>query len=303
MLDRRRPLAAMWLLAWLLCLTVPAHAGVGPQRRLFDNTSQVARLRTLARHQARRPDSLRPQVAALRQDVARARRARRTMAHRLEQAREVGPRGAESVTALSGLADAARKRSIVLATVRRAHDRRAAELKRLRTALRATRKRLERLRDARPRLRKRIRELQEARAARVARGYRGVVQAKGSSPYGLAWPLNEVVTSFYGLRWGDKHTGIDIYGAMGQPVRASMRGRVVWAKGLGGYGNTVRIHHGRGFATLYAHLTSISTRAGSTVGKREIIGRVGCTGSCTGPHLHFEALRHGRPRDPLRYLP
>ncbi|HKY47736.1 MAG TPA: M23 family metallopeptidase, partial [Acidimicrobiia bacterium] len=60
--------------------------------------------------------------------------------------------------------------------------------------------------------------------------------------------------------------------------------------------------HGGGMSTLYAHQSSIAVSVGEVVTRGEVIGYVGCTGSCTGPHLHFEVRLSGVPVDPLQYL-
>jgi murein DD-endopeptidase MepM/ murein hydrolase activator NlpD len=70
-----------------------------------------------------------------------------------------------------------------------------------------------------------------------------------------------------------------------------------------GYGYYVIVRHGDGSETLYAHLSAIYVSLGQYVGQGEIIGAVGCTGWCTGPHLHFEVRIGGTPVDPLAYLP
>lgn len=120
---------------------------------------------------------------------------------------------------------------------------------------------------------------------------------------GFIWPLQGAVTSSFGERWGEAHTGIDIDGAAGDPVVAASSGRVVAAGYFEGYGNTVVIDHGNGLATLYGHLSLPAVRAGDEVGRGELVGAVGCTGSCTGDHLHFEVRLRGVPVDPLPYLP
>ena len=127
--------------------------------------------------------------------------------------------------------------------------------------------------------------------------------ALGTSAQGFIWPLNGGITSGYGPRWGRMHTGIDIEGYTGQPVVASKDGRVILASGYSGYGNTVIIDHGGGVATLYAHLSAFDVSAGSSVSQGQVVGRVGCTGSCTGDHLHFEVRVNGSPVNPLTYLP
>jgi murein DD-endopeptidase MepM/ murein hydrolase activator NlpD len=129
------------------------------------------------------------------------------------------------------------------------------------------------------------------------------VQSSGMSGSGFIWPLNGPVTSGYGPRWGSMHTGIDIDGYTGQPVVASKGGRVIQASYYGGYGNAVIIDHGGGVATLYAHMSAFSVSGGQGVSQGEVVGSVGCTGSCTGDHLHFEVRLNGGPVDPMGYLP
>jgi murein DD-endopeptidase MepM/ murein hydrolase activator NlpD len=129
------------------------------------------------------------------------------------------------------------------------------------------------------------------------------VAALGKSDSGFIWPLNGGITSYYGERWGRMHTGIDIDGSTGDPVVASKSGRVILASSYSGYGNAVIIDHGGGFSTLYAHLSGFDVSEGQDVSQGEIIGRVGCTGSCTGDHTHFEVRVNGSPRNPLDYLP
>jgi murein DD-endopeptidase MepM/ murein hydrolase activator NlpD len=129
------------------------------------------------------------------------------------------------------------------------------------------------------------------------------VAALGKSDTGFIWPLNGGITSYYGERWGRMHTGIDIDGTTGNPVVASKSGRVILASSYSGYGNCVIIDHGGGFSTLYGHLSGFDVSGGQDVSQGEIIGRVGCTGSCTGDHLHFEVRVNGAPRDPMDYLP
>jgi murein DD-endopeptidase MepM/ murein hydrolase activator NlpD len=109
------------------------------------------------------------------------------------------------------------------------------------------------------------------------------------------------VTSGFGSRWGRMHYGIDISAPYGTAVRAAASGRVIYAGGMSGYGNIVVIDHGGGLATAYAHLSSIWAGSGS-VSQGQSIGAVGCTGYCTGNHLHFEVRVNGSPVDPLGYL-
>lgn len=124
---------------------------------------------------------------------------------------------------------------------------------------------------------------------------------------GLNWPTGSLasVTSKFGMRWGRMHQGIDIGVASGTPVHASAAGLVISAGTMDGYGTQVTIQHPNGMTTLYAHFTSVAAGlvAGDSVGSGQLIGLSGCTGSCTGPHVHFETRVGGIARNPLLYLP
>jgi murein DD-endopeptidase MepM/ murein hydrolase activator NlpD len=98
------------------------------------------------------------------------------------------------------------------------------------------------------------------------------------------------------------HTGIDYGADEGTPIRAAADGVVVSAGWLGGYGNATIIDHGGGIATLYGHQSVISVSEGQKITQGQIIGRVGCTGDCTGPHVHFEVRLNGDPVDPVNYI-
>jgi murein DD-endopeptidase MepM/ murein hydrolase activator NlpD len=122
------------------------------------------------------------------------------------------------------------------------------------------------------------------------------------SASGLIWPVNGPVVSPFGYRWGRLHAGIDIAVPYGTPIHAAAGGRVVIAGWVGGYGNYTCIDHGGGMATCYAHQSSFAVSVGQSVGQGQVIGSVGCTGHCFGPHLHFEVRINGTPVDPLGYL-
>ena len=98
------------------------------------------------------------------------------------------------------------------------------------------------------------------------------------------------------------HTGIDLRGEIGEPVRATATGRVSIAGREGGYGNMVEINHGNGLATRYGHLSQIDVKVGQTVRIGEVIGRIGSTGRSTGPHLHYETRVNGEAIDPQKFL-
>lgn len=122
-------------------------------------------------------------------------------------------------------------------------------------------------------------------------------------PRAVRWPVNDVVTSEYGPRWGRMHEGIDIGGQHGAPIQAAESGRVDYAGWIGGYGNTIVIDHGGGMTTLYAHMDGFAVPAGQTVSIGQVIGYVGNTGFSRGPHLHFEVRIDGTPVNPRKYLP
>ena len=132
----------------------------------------------------------------------------------------------------------------------------------------------------------------------------GVVLGGGQLVWSTAGPL----TSSYGYRthpiFGDErlHTGIDIGAPYGAQVVAADSGTVSYAGVMSGYGNTVVVDHGGGLATVYAHLSSFSAGTGQSVGRGTPIAAVGCTGYCTGTHLHFEVRVNGSPVDPIPYL-
>ena len=122
-----------------------------------------------------------------------------------------------------------------------------------------------------------------------------------ASGSGLIWPTNGVVTSEYGPRWGRLHAGLDIAAPTGTPIYAAQSGTVIGGCGSG-YGTCILVDHGGGLVTLYAHLSAVYVSGGS-VSRGQNIGAMGCTGSCTGPHLHFETRVNGVAQNPRIYLP
>ncbi|MGB9877463.1 MAG: murein hydrolase activator EnvC family protein [bacterium] len=125
---------------------------------------------------------------------------------------------------------------------------------------------------------------------------------------GFIYPLRGKLTSRFGMRTHPiyhitkMHTGIDLSAPSGTPIKAAAGGEVVYAGWWGGYGNVVIIDHGGGISTLYAHCSAIYVRKGQKVSQGEVIAAVGSTGLSTGPHLHFEVRKNGKPVDPLGYL-
>ncbi|HLE76824.1 MAG TPA: M23 family metallopeptidase [bacterium] len=106
---------------------------------------------------------------------------------------------------------------------------------------------------------------------------------------------------FRGNTW-QHHWGIDIAARYGTPVLASAAGVARFAATYAGYGPVVYIEHGRGWATLYAHLSRIDVQVGQRVEQARTIGAVGSYGRSTGPHLHFEIRYNGVPVNPLTYI-
>ncbi len=118
------------------------------------------------------------------------------------------------------------------------------------------------------------------------------------------WPVIGPISSYF----GPSHPlGIDIDQSASPhaPVWAVADGTVLFAGGdlCCSYGNYVIVQHDGGIATLYAHLDSIAVSQGEAVQQGTVLGTAGCTGHCTGPHLHFEVIDNGVRRNPLDYLP
>ena len=121
---------------------------------------------------------------------------------------------------------------------------------------------------------------------------------------GYIWPVPGPVWSGFGPRWGSFHKGIDIGAGYGTGIGAAGSGLVVLATYRdNGYGNYVIVQHSDGSETLYAHMSQIYVAQGQYVNQGDVLGAVGCTGWCTGDHLHFEIHIGGAPVDPLGYLP
>lgn len=99
------------------------------------------------------------------------------------------------------------------------------------------------------------------------------------------------------------HNGIDLAAPENSHVRAIAAGRVIYADHYSGFGKLVTIDHGRGYISMYGHLSEIRANIGDQIKAGAIIGRVGSTGLATGPHLHFEWRINGKPLDPLKAFP
>ena len=98
------------------------------------------------------------------------------------------------------------------------------------------------------------------------------------------------------------HQGQDITVKSGTPVLSPADGVVKRAYYAGGFGNHIKLEHGSGYTTLFAHLSKINVKHGQNVKRGEIIGYTGNTGRSTAPHLHYEIHRNGKPQNPLDYF-
>ncbi|MBA2637675.1 MAG: peptidoglycan DD-metalloendopeptidase family protein, partial [Solirubrobacterales bacterium] len=130
-----------------------------------------------------------------------------------------------------------------------------------------------------------------------------VAGGDGCSDGRLTSPVQGTQTSGFGENRGShRHAGMDIAAPSGTRVSAAQCGVVTQAGAQGAYGNLVCVRHGGGIATCYAHLSRVATTVDQYVRRGELIGEVGCTGRCTGPHVHFEVRRGSQPTDPAPYL-
>jgi murein DD-endopeptidase MepM/ murein hydrolase activator NlpD len=100
----------------------------------------------------------------------------------------------------------------------------------------------------------------------------------------------------------DFHSGIDISTSPGNSVKATADGIVSFAGWSGGSGNLVVVEHGHGFSTFYAHNRKLSVRVGEKVKRGDVISYAGSTGNSTGPHVHYEIWKNGKPVNPRTYL-
>ncbi|MDH5435848.1 MAG: M23 family metallopeptidase [Gammaproteobacteria bacterium] len=116
------------------------------------------------------------------------------------------------------------------------------------------------------------------------------------------------ISSYFGWRTNpfgkgrEHHDGMDFAGKSGSEVLSVAAGVVTWAGKRYGYGNLVEVNHGNGYATRYGHNEEVVVKVGQTVKKGEVLSKMGSTGRSTGPHVHFEVLRHGRTVNPDKYI-
>jgi hypothetical protein len=121
---------------------------------------------------------------------------------------------------------------------------------------------------------------------------------------GYRWPLDAgVVSSEYGARWGKVHKGLDIAADLGEPVKASAAGIVIYAgDGMRGYGNALILRHDIRITTLYGHNQKLLVKSGDHVNLGQTIAHLGSTGHSTGPHVHFEIRDGDTPLPPRQKL-
>jgi murein DD-endopeptidase MepM/ murein hydrolase activator NlpD len=123
---------------------------------------------------------------------------------------------------------------------------------------------------------------------------------------GLAWPASGTVTRGFGWDGPEWHPGIDVGTLRSLEIAAAGPGiveAVAYAPHFEGYGNIVLVDLGDGIEALYAHLAEVDVKVGDSVFTGEKLGLAGCTGWCTGTHLHFELRQDGVAFDPAPLLP
>ena len=118
-------------------------------------------------------------------------------------------------------------------------------------------------------------------------------------------PISGTITSRYGASSSIRkstHTGLDIAAKKGTDIKVVADGTVTFAKYNGSYGNLVKVDHGNGVETWYAHTSKMYVKVGDEVKAGDVIAAVGSTGNSTGPHLHFEIRINGEHVNPQNYL-
>ncbi len=122
----------------------------------------------------------------------------------------------------------------------------------------------------------------------------------------LSWPTNGgYISSAFGSRWGSFHRAIDIAkrgGCHGDRIFAAADGVVTYVGYNGTYGKLVKISHGKGLETWYAHCSDYNVQTGDTVTRGQTIAYIGNTGRSTGPHLHFQVMVNGNYVNPVNYM-
>ena len=101
---------------------------------------------------------------------------------------------------------------------------------------------------------------------------------------------------------GAWHNGVDFAGKRGSDVISVAAGVVVWSGNRYGFGLLVEVNHGNGYVTRYAHNEASLVKVGDIVSRGQTLAKMGSSGRSTGPHVHFEVLKNGRPQDPAKYI-
>jgi murein DD-endopeptidase MepM/ murein hydrolase activator NlpD len=104
------------------------------------------------------------------------------------------------------------------------------------------------------------------------------------------------------LKINRMHNGIDFVAKLGTPIYASGNGTIYEAERNSSFGNVVKINHGFGYETIYAHLSKIAVTKGKRVKRGDIIGYMGSTGLSVSTHLHYEVLKNGVNVDPVNFF-
>lgn len=132
---------------------------------------------------------------------------------------------------------------------------------------------------------------------------KGTKEKPKTAAYGIfKMPTNGMITSRFGPRNGGFHRGVDIANKIGTSVKAADGGKVIFSGWSGNYGKIVKIDHGNGYITYYAHNNKLMVKTGDLVYRGQKIAEMGVTGRVTGSHLHFEILKNGNNVNPLNYI-
>ena len=148
----------------------------------------------------------------------------------------------------------------------------------------------------------RARQLELIEQLSITRNQRAAVSPSGR-PIMKGW-----TSSYYGMRADPfhgrqaMHKGMDFAGKRGSDVIATAEGVVTWAGKRYGYGQLIEINHGTGYTTRYGHAGKILVKVGETVQPGQKIALMGSTGRSTGPHVHYEVLKHGKQIDPTKFI-
>jgi murein DD-endopeptidase MepM/ murein hydrolase activator NlpD len=140
-------------------------------------------------------------------------------------------------------------------------------------------------------------------ATKSTNAYASSAIANVAAAQGGIWPTTaRYISSPFGYRGATRHTGMDIAGRGGDPIYAYKSGLVTFSGWGGPYGNMLKIDHGNGVSTWYAHCSKLLVSAGDTVQMGQTIAKEGTTGNSTGNHLHFELRINGTAINPYGYI-